>query len=378
MSADFGATQRVIANRALTKILLMGLGSSTLLHTVAIAGMSYWAHNHPDEQMEIVEVDRVEVAPARSPTPSTKLIPKVVKPPIPASVPMPIPIKISTPKAILTPVTVVKVTKSVAIKSSKPPFTNSRLPVARRFAPPAKIVSINSPKSNPNPSFPDRLFSDPLPKNISKLAQVTDRSIPNDSQPKLPPELGSNLGENLPKRSEIDANIINKSSGDSPNRDRDIMAEVPINNTQIAHNHGGDNGVKLGNQTNLGGSTQQNSSIDSGLNGNDLNNSRVSNKPSAGTPENIATGSRNRVSIQCLRNCEIRYPDELENSDIGKDKILVKVTIDPNGLVTNAEIDRSSGNQKLDQVTLAGVKQMQLTATGQTRIYRIRISTLLR
>ena len=95
---------------------------------------------------------------------------------------------------------------------------------------------------------------------------------------------------------------------------------------------------------------------------------------SPGTPGNIATGSKNRVSIQCLRNCEIRYPDELENSDIGKDKMLFKVTIDPNGTVTNAEIDRSSGNPNLDRVTLAGIRQMQLTATGQTRTYRIKIS----
>jgi TonB family protein len=516
MSADFGATQRSIANRALTKILLMGLGGSTLLHTVAIAGVSYWARNHPDEQMEIVEIDLVEVDPP-SPAPSTKPIlipePKVIKPPVTASIPTPIPVKIPTPKAILTPVPVIKIAKSTAIKRSTSPTTNTVSPTANRANPPVKIATITPQKSNPTPSFPNKLFSDPPPKSIpfkpaieaqtqipktspqptkkvtqeidnnpppsapikkpqpttvinqtvlaptsnpvklapksiptnnlptdeklipsstgntSKLAQTTDRTIPSENQTKSPPELASdlgwlakplskrvnpdtppltanlteapknntqidnnnrqapapanknspvNLGRNLPKRSEIATNVGNRDSEDRPNSNRDIMDGTPKNNTQTARNNGGNNSVKLGNQTNLGGGNQRNSSIGSGLNGNDNSNSGGSNKPSAGTPGNIATGSRNRTSIQCLRNCEIRYPDELENSDIGKDKILVKVTIDPNGAVTNAEIDRSSGNQNLDRVTLEGVKQMQLNATGQTRIYRIKVSTLLR
>jgi TonB family protein len=527
MSADFGATQRSIANRALTKILLMGLGGSTLLHTVAIAGVSYWARNHPDEQMEIVEMDRVEVDPEPSPAPSTKPIPipepKVVKPPVTVSISTPIPVKVPTPQAISTPIPVVETTKSAAIKPSTAPLSSIISPAANRATPPAKIAAINLQKSNFTPSFPNKLFSDPLPKNspfkpaieartqtpktlpqqtkiatrkiennppqsspikypqpttainqtalvpndqpaklapnsipdltdkpptdeelipsspgnTSKLAQTPEREISSNNQTKSPPGLASdlesaakpllgtrryangkkvdpntsprndnltevpknntqidnnnrqapapannnspvNLGGNLPKRSAIDTNISNRNSGDRPNRDRDLMGEVPINNTQTARNNGGDNSVKLGNQPNLGGGNQRNSSIGSGLNGNDNSNSGGSNKPNAGTPGNIATGSRNRTSIQCLRNCEIRYPDELENSDIGKDKILVKVTIDPNGAVTNAEIDRSSGNQNLDRVTLEGVKQMQLNATGQTRTYRIKVSTLLR
>ena len=419
MSTDFGATQRSIANRALTKVLLMGLGGSILFHTVAIAGISYWARNYPDEQIEIVEIDRVEVAPP-SLSPSTTPILKVVKPPITASIPTPISIKISTPQAIFTPMTtVVKVTKSVAIKSLNSPLANIGSPVAKRFTPPAKIVSINSPKSNPNPSFPDRLFSDPLPKNIpfksviearnptsktllqqTKLLNRKIENNPSQSSPSKypqsiiakkqtalaptskPTKLATNsipdTTDNPPAAEKLIPSLPSNISKLAQTTDRDIMGEVPRNNTQIARNHSGDNGIKLGNQTNLGGSIQQNSSIDSGLNGNDRTNSSSSNKPSTSTPGNIATDSRNRMSIQCLRNCEIRYPDELENSDIGKDKILVKVTIDPNGAIINAEIDRSSGNQNLDRVTLEGVKQMQLTATGQTRIYRIKISTLLR
>jgi TonB family protein len=435
MSADFGAIQRSIANRALTKILLMGLGGSTLLHTVAIAGVSYWVHHHSDEQTEFVEIERVEIPPEPSPAPSTKPIPKVVKPPVTASIPTPIPVKIPTPKAISTPIPVVKAAKSVAIKRRSSPLSNIVLPAANRVSPPAKIASITPQKSKPTPSFPDQLFSDPRPKTIPfqpaiKARTQTPRTLPqqtkiatqkieNNPPPSSPikypqPTTANNktafapnnqpakLAPNsIPDRTDdppTDGKLIpswpgntsksaqtpereiligDRNSGNRLNPDRDLIGGTPGNNTQTARNNGGDNGVKLGNQTNLGRGNRQ-GSIGSGVNGNDNSNSGSSNKPGTGTHGNIATGSKNRVSIQCLRNCDIRYPDELENSDIGKDKILVKVTVNPNGMITNAEIARSSGNQNLDRVTLEGVKQMQLNATGQTQIYRIKVSTLLR
>ena len=61
---------------------------------------------------------------------------------------------------------------------------------------------------------------------------------------------------------------------------------------------------------------------------------------------------------------------------MGKDKILVKVTIDANGKVTNVRIARSSGNPNLDRVALNGVKQMQLTAMGKPLTFRAKFSTL--
>jgi TonB family protein len=61
---------------------------------------------------------------------------------------------------------------------------------------------------------------------------------------------------------------------------------------------------------------------------------------------------------------------------MGKDKILVKVTIDPGGSVTAAQIARSSGNSQLDRVTLDGIKQMQLTAMGKAMTFKVKVSTL--
>lgn len=186
MSINFGATQRSVANRALTKILLMGLGGSTLFHTVAIAGISYWAHDRADEQMEIVEIDRVEVDPP-SPAPSAKPIPtpepKVVKPPVSASIPTPIPVKVPTPKAISTPTPVVKIAKSAAIKHSTSSLDNIVSPAANRAAPQAKIAAITPQKSNPMPSFPNKLFNDQIPKNIPIKPAIEARTpTPKTSQ----------------------------------------------------------------------------------------------------------------------------------------------------------------------------------------------------
>jgi TonB family protein len=435
---SFGTKYRSIANQRLTKTLLIGLGGSALLHTVAITGVSYLAQNNTTEQMEIVEIERVEVDPKPSAAPLIKPIipiakpspapePKVVKPPIIAAVPSPIPVKIPTPKAILTPPTVIKITKSARVEPSASPLSNIISSAIKPASSPAKTAVTIPRKLNLLPSFSNKLFSNPPSKNApsepaienqiqplkvlpespkmatKKIDNIPLQNIPiNAPQPttannpaalasaskltKLaptfnsdptdhPPAAAAELSYDLPGHTSKLAQTPDRSiSGNnqtsianqpkSPQGFGNDFGRIPGNNTQIAQSN---SGVNQGNLANSDGDNQRSSPL-----------SATTRTGTDGKPGNMATGSRNRVSIQCLRNCEIRYPDELENSDIGKDKILVKVTIDPNGLVTNAEISRSSGNQNLDRVTLAGVKQMQLNATGETRTYRIKISTLLR
>lgn len=108
------------------------------------------------------------------------------------------------------------------------------------------------------------------------------------------------------------------------------------------------------------------------------NNGSSSNNHSSGKPNgNSSTGNNNGKSItQCLHNCTIKYPDEFQDSDVGKGKISVRVTIDGNGIVTTAEIARSSENQQLDSFALEAVKKMQFNATGETRIRRIKVNTI--
>lgn len=192
----------------------------------------------------------------------------------------------------------------------------------------------------------------------------------------------------------------------------DFISGAPGNNTRIARSSGGignggngtggkgngngtGNGTGTGNQTGLGGgggtgsggtgtgkgggrrTGSQFGTLDGTGNGNSYSDTNGNDELGTGTPGNVATGGINKLSIQCLSNCEIRYPESLEATDTGKDKILVKVTMNANGRITNAQIARSSGNQKLDSVTLAGVKQMQLTAMGKPLTFNIKVSTLV-
>ena len=188
----------------------------------------------------------------------------------------------------------------------------------------------------------------------------------------------------------------------------DFSSGAPGNNTRIARSSGGignggngtggkGNGNGTGsNQAGLGGGSgsgvtgtgtgtgsggrrtgSQFGTLDGTGNGNSYSDTNGNDELGTGTPGNVATGGINKLSIQCLSNCEIRYPESLEATDTGKDKILVKVTMNANGRITNAQIARSSGNQKLDSVTLAGVKQMQLTAIGKPLTFNIKVSTLV-
>jgi TonB family protein len=268
---------------------------------------------------------------------------------------------------------------------------------------PAKLTPNLSPDSSTT-TTPDNDELIPTPGNPSKLARATDRSPVGNNQtnftdrPKLPPGLGDNLGS-LPNDAPTSSDDFGGTPGNNTRMANNNPTATPSNNNQtgLANNSTNRSGINT-NFANSGGDDRTNSNDDAmgGMPGNNtriarsnsgkdprisspgsgLNNNNGNGNGSGGTPGNIATGSKTQATIQCLRNCEIRYSDELADSEVGKDKILVKVTIDANGMVSAAEIARSSGNQKLDLATIAGIKQMQLNATGKIRTHRVKINTL--
>jgi TonB family protein len=446
ITKSFSTKYRSIANQRLTKTLLIGLGGSALLHTVAIAGVSYWERNQINDQINIVEIERVELE--QKLTPSTKPTvkqttptpqSKVAKPPAIAPESNSMPVKVLIPPKVIK---VTKVTKSaLPVAGSTSPLSNIISSTVKPGSISAKPATTIPQKSNPSPPFPSKLFSNPSPKNALSQSEIEDRI----KSPKLSPKLTQNttqknnnstpLKVKQPQKTntKIGLNSTNKPPKPAlnPSKDpseniptpRELKPDTPANSSKLAQMP--DRSIIPGNnqpkspsgfssgfgsiepttpptKDNLGGTSGNNPQIANNIQtavsmsnnhrvvpgNNDSNlpltpsgsglNSNGTGTGNGDTPGNIATGNNNQVSIQCLRNCEIRYPDELETSDIGKDKILVRVTIDPNGLVASAEIARSSGNQKLDQFTLDGIKQMQLNPTGKTRTHKIRISTLLK
>jgi TonB family protein len=74
----------------------------------------------------------------------------------------------------------------------------------------------------------------------------------------------------------------------------------------------------------------------------------------------------NSGGLQCIQHCEIPKLRDLQDRDGGKDRLRIRIVIDPNGLVVAATISKSSDNPQIDAVVLEGIKQMQFKPSGKT------------
>ena len=262
-----------------------------------------------------------------------------------------------------------------------------------------------SPRQPINPSQPVPKQEQTNPTFDRNLDATEPRSLPQNNDPVSPRAnsqiLNSNNKPIVPSRDRTD---LSNSSTNSNKPGSNLSNTVPkdrSNSSDLA-NLPAKNNVLTTNNSNQNGNVTNNDRAKTTLDGNgsgnnpqiDPRNSKengrggiANDRPNLGNsngsdntalPGNTARGSDRKLSIQCLRNCEIRYSEDLESSDTGKDKILVKVTIDANGMITNAEIDRSSGNQKLDRATLAGVKQMQFAGVGRALTFRTKVNVLIK
>jgi TonB family protein len=206
------------------------------------------------------------------------------------------------------------------------------------------------------------------PGNNKRIATNTNPALPSsDNQTGLAGDRASKRGVNSAFTGGIE---------DIANTD-DISASTPGNNKRVATNTNPAPASSSANSTGLRGKGRRNGSIAKNFGvGDGVAVGDGIDELGSGTPGNVATGSNRQLSIQCLQNCEIRYPENLQDNDTGKDKILVKVSINANGKVTNAVIARSSGNSNLDRVTVAGIEKMQLTPMGKPMTFKVKVSTL--
>jgi TonB family protein len=428
--SSISVTQRSIANRSLARTLLFGLGGSLLCHTVAIAGITYFAQN-AEEPIEIISIDRVEVdpEPVTKPAITSPLLtpaPKAVKS-ISATVPIPKPVVIPTPRPISTPPPVVKITKNLAPIQRNVPLNNFVSPQPKpvtKPSPPNQDFRPKIDRSQP-PPFTANQFKEtnnqpafgntPLPSTQStpKINQKIESNDNHDRSTPKQPDRRSKLARSSP-RLPIDnnqpspANPNNNSQNKSP-QDLGKLPENPTgdnlpigdsgsggsgNSSQVMPNNSG-SGADSNNQTGTGKGNGQGESGGNGratdnrqygspegtiggtANSDKSSNSNSNKELGTSPPGNVAAGGNRKLSIQCLNNCEIKYPNQIEDADTGKDKILVRVTIDAAGSPTNVEIARSSGNPKLDSFTLTGVQQMQFTSMGKPLTFKIKVSTLV-
>jgi TonB family protein len=380
---SFGATQRSIANRQLIRILSIGFCVSSILHIIAIAGISYWSNINIEEELEITTIERVELEPEISPSiePSTS-------------------ISKSTSTSSASPI---KTAFNTAEKSNSAQFTTTTpktpqsKPQPPNGLPSATAIvtkkSKSTPPQNSSPTSPkDRSSISSPPIDRSKVTPKTNRSIPDPNNQQLPPELDNNFRsiDNTPppRRDNIGEQPKNKPRNNTPkNNNQAVSQPGGDNNAPDKQIESGSSSTKkadpntnLGNNNGGNNSTQKNSaspSLGSNNKSPSDNNGGGSNRNNSGKPNsNQPTGNSNRSVTKCVRNCTIKYPDEFQDSDVGKGKISVRVTIDGNGIVSAAEIVRSSENQQLDSFALEATKKMQFNATGEIRIRRIKVNTI--
>ena len=81
----------------------------------------------------------------------------------------------------------------------------------------------------------------------------------------------------------------------------------------------------------------------------------------ASSPSQTASGG----GLQCIERCQISKLRDLQDRDGGKDRLRIRIVIEPNGSVLEATIAKSSDNPQIDAIVLAGIKQMQFKPPGK-------------
>jgi TonB family protein len=413
---SFNVTSRQNADKNLLTILLAGVGGSISFHIAAIAGVAHlWkpivAIEAPMEiTMVDVDTEQPSVKPTPTPTPVVPIVkaPAKVEPKPAAAKTVPIvkvPATLKPKPAPAKPIPIVKVPAKVAPKPAPSVKTASaldrldtRVPTKPASKPVPKSIE-PLPKAVAPPAFPDKLFNSaqppaqtpvaPKPK-VAKPPTFTTPQAPTPKLAKTPqPEAPSTknqsgLASNSPNRK-----LATQSTDTPAPQDQDFgnVAPSKVNAPleEIAPSSSNQSGLtgNPANSSKLAGRLAGNHS--SGSHNSDSDPSGVAQgnswrgaraepgaglKPNAGSPPGNSSGGEDAGSggvfgLQCINRCEISGLTDLEDRDGGKDKLRIKIAINPQGNVTNASIAKSSGNSTIDQSVIDGVKQMQFSPPGK-------------
>ncbi len=308
------------------------------------------------------------------------------------------PVKIATPKQIGS-----RSSKTLpTAKSNRIPELNSHppdlaaamrddrssLPPTKSFSFPISPTPTPSIKSTPTPvNSPLPAKSSPLPNNPSPAPVTSDRA----TEPIQPTPISPNpIPLTTPATSEIapnpppTSNPVSRSSRNlQPPQDPPRSIDNPLTDSN------NDRRFKPI-ENSVGGGLATQPSVNNPANGNSIaptnpsgDRAATKNGTSTGNPgavngtnnsdgktngttgNNSSTGSAGNAGLQCIQNCQIARLQDLQDSDGGKDRLRIRVTIDPNGIVTAAKIAKSSGNAQIDEIVLAGIKQMQFNPSGK-------------
>ncbi len=402
---------------------------------------SWQPHSEIDEPMEITLVDSVPLEPVSSPPATPNLPPKsppnAPKPiemkPITISVkPLPQSPKTSliTPKT--TPV------EHPFQPPHHPAFTKSVIPVPKSQASPV-IKSTSQVKTpdkqqniSPRPLVPAPIVTTPFPTlgNPASTAQPLDPSIVNSkptvrkstaqpSQIKSPPTSTPIVSKSISPASKSSPNIsplpttqpasipidpnstqpsvrsqpiqLNQDSNDQGNPANTHTIPNNINTNRGANSTaidrqttlgtGDQNGLNLPNSSgkDLGGENRKSSQNDGSSIGNASNQTSGNNGSgvSKNSNDRQTSSSKSGGDLQCIENCQLPNLKDLQANDSGKDRIRIRIEVDPSGSILVASIATSSGNPQIDAIILAGIEKMKFNPPGKTVKGIVRINIFL-
>lgn len=285
--------------------------------------------------------------------------PKVAKPPTFTTPQAP------TPKIAKTPQPEAPSTKNQSGLASNSPnrklatqSTDTPAPTQDRDFGNVAPSKVNAPREEIAPTSSNQSGLTGNPANSSKL---TDRLATNNSASNTTDD---NFGAVAPSKIKAPTND-DLSGANASSSNQSGLASKPAS--------GGKLGDRLaGNQPS--GSHNSDSDPSGVTQGNSWRGARAEPgaglKPNAGSPPGNSSGGEDAGSggvsgLQCINRCEISGLTNLEDRDGGKDKLRIKIAINPQGNVTSASIAKSSGNSTIDRVVIDGVKQMQFSPPGK-------------
>jgi TonB family protein len=286
-------------------------------------------------------------------------------------------------------------------RSSSPPTRSFSFPLSPKPQSTAKFTPtpVNSPIPARSDSSEQARASNPLPANPlpSPTPLTSDRSIEpiqptpaiskpltrsanNLQQPKDPPRsivsmtgsandnplVGSNNARQVKPSNPTGGGVVPKQSGTNP-----VNSSAMSSTNTSGDRSNTNNGASTGNPGAVNAVGKADGKIGGVATGNNSGNGSGNSGNGSGDSGN---GSGNS-GLQCIQNCQIAKLQDLQDRDSGKDRLRIRVTIDANGIVTAAEIAKSSGNPQLDQTVLNGIERMQFQPSGkpgsthQNRIY---------
>ncbi len=278
--------------------------------------------------------------------------------------PFPTEPKTSTPKPVQTPL----IDNSIATKPKQKP-------VQRK--PKTTPNLVNPPFTFPTPQ-PLRTTAVPTPIPSEIAANSPPVTVKPNSQaaaiPKNPPatspdapitptttsDLSSPMSPKSPARSTTSIQL--PTGGNLPNNDdRSIPSRDRSPGGGLTENGSRSGSPQAGSSVPDGDSSFRTERT--GGNGGSGNGNGSSGNGSSGNGNGSGSGSG---GLQCIQHCEIPKLRDLQDRDGGKDRLRIRIVVDPNGLVLAATISKSSDNPQIDAVVLEGIKRMQFKPSGKT------------